>query len=125
MAKHNDLGKIGEDAAVEFLKKNGHEILARNYRFGRAEVDIVSKHGKFIVFTEVKTRSTSAFGNPEEFVDKKKRLQMKRAAGEFMHQQKLDAEIRFDIISVSNEKEELKVFHISDAFFHEEDEQYN
>ena len=125
MAKHNDLGKSGEDAAVEFLQNNGHQILIRNYRFGKAEVDIISKHVKFIVFTEVKTRSSSAFGNPEEFVDKKKRLLMKRAADEFMHQQKLDAEIRFDIISVSSEKGELKIYHIQDAFFHEEDEKYN
>lgn len=125
MAKHNDLGKQGEDAAVEFLQNNGHEILIRNYRFKKAEVDIVSKHGKHIVFTEVKTRSTDAFGHPEEFVDKKKRLLMKNSADEFMYQQKLDAEIRFDIISVSKEKDELKIYHIPDAFFHEEDEQYN
>ena len=125
MAKHNDLGKSGEDTAVEFLQNNGHKVLVRNYRFGKAEVDIVSKHGKFIVFTEVKTRSSFAFGNPEEFVDKKKRLLMKRAADEFMHQQKLDAEIRFDIISVSSEKGELKIYHIQDAFFNEEDEKYN
>lgn len=125
MASHNELGKQGEDAAVEFLLNNGHEILVRNYRFKKAEVDIISKHGKHIVFTEVKTRSNDAFGHPEEFVDKKKRLLMKNAADEFMHQQKLDAEIRFDIISVSNEKRELKIYHIQDAFFHEEDEQYN
>ena len=69
--------------------------------------------------------SSSAFGNPEEFVDKKKRLLMKRAADEFIHQQKLDAEIRFDIVSVSSEKGELKIYHIQDAFFNEEDEKYN
>ncbi len=125
MASHNDLGKQGEDAAVEFLLNNGHEILVRNYRFKKAEVDIISKQGKHIVFTEVKTRSTGAFGHPEEFVDKKKRLLMKAAADEFMYQHKIDAEIRFDIVSVSNEKRELKIYHIQDAFFHEEDEQYN
>ena len=125
MAKHNDLGKQGEDAAVAFLQNNGHQIIERNYRFKKAEVYIVSKHGKNIVFTEVKTRSNYAFGHPEEFVDKKKRLLMKSAADEFMYQHNLDADIRFDIISVSNEKGELKIFHIQDAFFHEEDEQYN
>ncbi len=125
MASHNDLGKQGEDAAVEFLQKKGHEILVRNYRFKKAEVDIVSTHGNHIVFTEVKTRSSDAFGHPEEFVDKKKRLMMKSAADEFMYQQKSDAEIRFDIVSVSQEKGELKIYHIEDAFFYEEDEHYN
>ena len=125
MASHNELGTLGEDAAVEFLKKNGHEILMRNYRFKKAEVDIISKHRKQIVFTEVKTRSNNAFGYPEEFVDKKKRLLMKSAADEFMHEQKLDAEIRFDIISISDVKGELKIYHIADAFFHEEDQHYN
>ena len=125
MASHNELGKQGEDAAIQFLQNNGHEILMRNYRFKKAEIDIISKHGKYLVFTEVKTRSNDAFGNPEEFVDKKKRLLMKSVADEFMHQQKLDADIRFDIISVNNEKGILKIFHIPDAFFHEDDERYN
>lgn len=104
---------------MDYLKTQLHQILVRNYRYGRAEVDIISKDGKAIVFTEVKTRSTHAFGYPEEFVDKKKRQQMKRVAEEYMYQLKEDAEIRFDIISISHEKGELKVYHIKDAFFHE------
>ncbi|HLP53013.1 MAG TPA: YraN family protein [Chitinophagales bacterium] len=119
MAQHNELGTKGEDAAVEFLKALQHEILERNYRHGRAEVDIISKDGRTIVFTEVKTRSTNAFGYPEEFVDKKKRTQMKRAAEEYMYQLKADADIRFDIISINQKNGELIVHHIKDAFFHE------
>lgn len=120
MAKHNELGAKGEDVAVAFLQTAGHEILMRNYRHGKAEVDIISRHGKFIVFTEVKTRSTSAFGHPEESVDKKKRRLIKTAAEEYLYQQKLDSDIRFDIVSVSNEKGTLQVYHIQDAFFHED-----
>lgn len=119
MARHNELGTKGEDCAAEFLKTLQHEILERNYRHGRAEVDIISKEGKTIVFTEVKTRSTNAFGYPEEFVDKKKRTQMKLVAEEYMYHLKGDACIRFDIISISNEKDGFKVHHIKDAFFHE------
>ena len=125
MAKHNELGKQGEDAAVEFLQTKGHEILIRNYRFKKAEVDVISKDGNMIVFTEVKTRSNDAFGNPEEFVNKKKRILMKQAADEYMFQQKLDVEFRFDILSVSSENGKLKIYHIKDAFFHEEDDKYN
>ncbi|MBP6731666.1 MAG: YraN family protein [Chitinophagales bacterium] len=120
MAKHNELGTKGEDAAVEFLQTAGHHILVRNYRYGKAEVDIISTYEKFVVFTEVKTRSTNAFGHPEEFVDKKKRRLIKSAAEEYLYQQKLDTDIRFDIISVSNENGILKIYHIEDAFFHEE-----
>jgi len=125
MARHNELGKQGEEAAVKFLKELQHEILVCNYRFGKAEVDIISKDGKFVVFTEVKTRSSNSFGQPEEFVDKKKRQLMKRAAEEYMYVNKIDSEIRFDVVSVSSEKGKLRVYHIKDAFFHEEDESYN
>ncbi len=125
MARHNQLGTIGEQAAVDFLKANGHNVLERNYRCGKAEVDIVSQDGKFIVFSEVKTRSNQAFGLPEEFVDKKKRLLMKKAADGYMQQQNRDNEIRFDVISVTHDKGKLTVYHIKDAFFHEEDNAYN
>jgi putative endonuclease len=120
MAEHNDLGTKGEDAAVAFLQAAGHHILLRNYRYGKAEVDIISQYKRFVVFTEVKTRSTTAFGQPEEFVDKKKRRLMKAAAEEYIYTQKLDSDIRFDIISVTHLNGELKIRHIEDAFFHEE-----
>lgn len=120
MAEHNDTGKKGEDAAAEFLQANGHTIVARNYRFGRAEVDIISTDGNLLVFTEVKTRGTEQFGYPEEFVDKGKQRRMKKAAAEYTYQNKSDAGIRFDIISITNIKGGFKIHHIKDAFFHAE-----
>ncbi len=121
MAQHNELGKQGEDAAVEFLMNLGHRILARNYRFGKAEVDIISAEKNMTVFTEVKTRSTEYFGYPEESVDKKKRTLMRNAAEEFMYQNKLESPVRFDIISVLNQNDKLEIFHIPDAFLSEMD----
>ena len=121
MAEHNELGTKGEDTAVEFLKSNGHTILTRNYRHGKAEIDIISTHESFLVFTEVKTRSTDYFGFPEESVDKKKRKKIRRAAEEFMFENKLDTEVRFDIISITDLNGKLKVYHIKDAFFNEDD----
>ena len=121
MAQHNQLGKQGEDAAVEFLQARGHRILARNYRFGRAEIDIVSTENNMVIFTEVKTRSTEYFGYPEEAVDKKKRTAMRKAAEEFMYQNKSDSPVRFDIISVLNQNNKLEIFHIPDAFINEGD----
>ena len=122
MAEHNELGKKGESAAVEFLKDAGYTVLEQNYRFGKAEIDIVCKEAKTIIFCEVKTRSTDYFGPPEESVSKKKIKLIKLAAGEYLYQNKLDTEVRFDIISIVDQKGVLKIYHIKDAFFQEEDE---
>lgn len=120
MAKHNELGKQGEQAAVEFLQQHGHKILVQNYRFGKAEVDIISNDGGIVVFTEVKTRSTDYFGYPEESVDKKKRQKLREAAEEYIYQNGILAAIRFDIVSIINLNGKLKIYHIKDAFFNEE-----
>ena len=125
MAKHNQLGKEGEDAATNFLLKKGHKILVRNYRFKKAEVDIISKEKDTVVFTEVKLRSAKIFGLPEEFVTRKKKLLMKQAAEEFINQLGQETEIRFDIISVLKNKSNFEIVHIEDAFFDEDEGKYN
>jgi putative endonuclease len=119
MAEHNELGTKGENTAVEFLQNNGHEILARNFKHGKVEIDIISMDEELLVFTEVKTRSTDYFGYPEESVDKKKRKKIKRAAEEYMFQHQLETGVRFDIVSITNVNGKLKVYHIKDAFFNE------
>lgn len=117
MASHNDLGKQGEDAAVEFLQNKGHEILVRNFRHSRAEIDIISREKGIVVFSEVKTRSTNRFGFPEEFVTKEKVLLMKEAAEEFLYRNKLETEVRFDILSVIISEKGVNIKHIEDAYF--------
>jgi len=119
MAEHNLLGAKGEDTAAEFLASNGHTILARNYKHGKCEIDIISTDEAFTVFTEVKTRSTDYFGYPEESVDKKKRKKIRRAAEEYMYEKGLDTNIRFDIVSITVVNGKMKVYHIKDAFFNE------
>jgi putative endonuclease len=120
MARHNETGKAGEASALKFLQDAGHLILAQNYRHARAEIDIISKENNLIIFTEVKTRSSNFFGFPEQSVDRKKRKLIQLAAEEFLFQNKLDCEMRFDIISISLESGKPKIFHIKDAFFNEE-----
>ena len=127
MAEHNELGNKGELTAAEFLQQNGHRILARNYKHVKCEIDIISSDNGTTVFTEVKTRSTDYFGFPEESVDKKKRKKIRRAAEEFMFENRLDTNVRFDIVSITNVNGKLKVYHIKDAFFNEvegEDDNY-
>ncbi len=124
MATHNDLGKQGEEKAMELLLSKGHRLLERNYRFGRDEVDLITKHGKDIVFVEVKTRSGISFGHPEEFVDQKKRKAMKRVAEEYMYRNKLESAIRFDIVAILAVKDKMEWLHIEDAFFDEDTDAY-
>ena len=116
MAKHNQLGKEGERIAKMYLLKKGHVILEENWRCGKIEVDIISDDGEMIVLTEVKTRSTAAFGNPEEAVDEKKELAMINAAEIYLRNSNLDVEVRFDIVSIILTDDNVELNHIEDAF---------
>ncbi len=72
MATHNDLGTLGEDLAIDYLIKQGYQILERNYRYQKGEVDILAKKDDALVAVEVKTRTGNYFGHPHEFVKQKK-----------------------------------------------------
>ena len=118
MANHLNLGKKGEAIAREFLAQQGFEILASNWRFRRLEVDLIAKDEEVLVFVEVKTRSSTFFGEPESFIDKKKEDRLARAAVEYCHQIKHEWTIRFDVVSiVLINNNEFEVKHIKDAFF--------
>ena len=118
MARHNEIGKKGEEIAVVHLRQLGWDILATNWRFKRAEVDIIAMDTNVLVFVEVKTRSTTYYGTPEQFVDARKKLFLAKAASAYMEEISHDWEIRFDIISVllpQGKEQEIK--HFKDAFF--------
>jgi putative endonuclease len=117
MAEHNELGKKGEEMARQYLVNKGYTILETNKRFGNYEVDIIALHGKFLVIAEVKTRCTSTFGEPEEFVTKQKQKFLIRAAGTYIQQKNREEEVRFDIISVLVSGTRWQVNHIEDAFY--------
>ena len=116
MAQHNQLGKIGEQHAVDFLERKGYRILDQNWRAGHKEIDIVALHDGKVVFIEVKTRSTDVFGNPEEFVDDKKIKRILSAADTYMKMHRFSARVRFDIISVLIQYDKIDIRHIEDAF---------
>ncbi|MEZ4932671.1 MAG: YraN family protein [Saprospiraceae bacterium] len=118
MAKHLETGKKGEALAVNFLQKNGFDILETNWRFRKLEVDIIAKEKDVLVFVEVKTRSTDFFGHPEEFVDPVKEKHLAKAAAEYMALIKHDWAIRFDVVAiVLKNHNEWDLKHIKDAFF--------
>jgi len=117
MATHNETGKTGEDLAAAYLEKNGFRILDRNWRHGKGEVDIICTREGFIVFVEVKTRSTDFFGNPEEAVDKKKKSFLVKAADNYVNLHDIPLEVRFDIVSILINGSRHTVRHIEDAFY--------
>lgn len=118
MASHNDLGKRGEDIAATYLAGKGHTILIRNYRYGKSEVDIISQHGDTVVFTEVKTRASEAFGYPEDAVSPRKQAQLKLAMEQYVLDNNITSEPRFDIISIITTAGKTDIHHIEDAFYH-------
>ncbi len=100
--QHLVLGKIGERHAVRFLSKAGFAIVARNYRTPLGEIDIVARDGETLVFIEVKTRSSRAFGLPQEAVDRRKQRQLIRAAQVFLKAHGEPAvPCRFDVVAVT------------------------
>mgnify|MGYP000995699440 CR=1 FL=1 len=118
MAEHNDLGKLGEEMAVEFLQKNGYEILETNWTFQKAEVDIIAKKENILAIIEVKTRSSLDFGLPQDFVKPKKIQLLVKAVNEYVVANDLDIEVRFDIIAVHKEGKTFAIEHLIDAFYH-------
>ena len=118
MAQHNELGKLGEELAVEFLQKNGYEILETNWVFQKAEIDIIAQKENILAIVEVKTRSSIEFGLPQDFVKPKKIQLLVKAVNEYVISNDLDVEVRFDIIAISKEEKEFKIEHIEDAFYH-------
>lgn len=117
MAQHNDLGKKAEDLAAEFLLKNGYKILTRNFRYQKAEIDIITEKDSLIVIVEVKARSTDAFNLPQEAVNKRKIKLLVSAADHYLEEFNKNLEVRFDIISVlPDEKGNLSIEHIINAF---------
>ena len=118
MADHNDLGKLGEELAVDFLQQNGYDILETNWVFQKAEIDIIAQKENVLTVVEVKTRSSIEFGLPQDFVKPKKIQLLVKAVNEYVISNDLDLEIRFDIIAISKEGKEYVIEHIVDAFYH-------
>ncbi|MFV0539920.1 MAG: YraN family protein [Aestuariibaculum sp.] len=118
MAQHNELGKKGEQLAVDFLIEKGYDIVACNYRFGKAEVDIIAQIQDTLAIVEVKTRSSTDFGNPQDFVKPKKIKLLVKAIDEYVTRNNLDVEVRFDIIAIVKNGKQLAIEHLENAFYH-------
>ncbi|MGK0457421.1 MAG: putative endonuclease [Polaribacter sp.] len=118
MAAHNELGKKGEQLAIDFLIKNKYKILEKNYRYLKAEVDIIAQKENTLVVVEVKTRSTDYFGDPQDAVNPKKIKHLVSAIDYYIINKDLDVEVRFDIIAIIHQNNTTKIEHLEDAFLH-------
>ena len=107
------MGRAGEKKASEFLAQKGYKILSTNFKTHIGEIDIIAKDGESIVFVEVKTRSSEAFGTPGESVDIKKQEKYVKIAMEYLIRNNYqDKECRFDVVEIVNGQ----INHIIDAF---------
>ncbi|MFK8059739.1 MAG: YraN family protein [Polaribacter sp.] len=118
MAAHNELGKEGEKIAKDFLLKKGYKILETNYRYMKAEVDIIAQKGETLVAVEVKTRSSDYFEDPQDAVKPKKIKLLVSAIDYYVIQRNLDVEVRFDIIAIILQKNNTKIEHLEAAFLY-------
>ena len=122
MAEHNDLGKKGEELAVEYLLKEGYKILDRNWTFQKAEIDIIAQKESILAIVEVKTRSSLDFGAPQDFVKPKKIQLLIKAVNAYINDREKDfcddLNIRFDIMAIHRSGESFAIEHLTDAFYH-------
>jgi len=118
MAEHNDLGKLGEQIAKDFLLQKGYVFLTANYRYKKSEVDLIVKDGETMVFVEVKTRSGDFLFDPEKAMTRQKEAQIRQGAVAYMRKVGHEWAIRFDVIAiVIREADRYEVRHTEDAFF--------
>jgi len=111
------LGARGEDAAVELLRAGGYRIVARNHRCPRGEIDVIAEKDDLLVFVEVRTRATSAFGGPEETVGSRKQRRVIAAARDYLARRRGRAKAaRFDVIAIVDGPQGPSLTHIENAF---------
>jgi len=114
-------GRHAEDAAATYLESNGLTIIDRNYRFMKAEVDIVAYQGQEIVFVEVRSQKSDTFGRPEETVSQAKQKQVIQAAEAWLYEKRMEgARVRFDVVSIitNYDGNKSEITHFRNAFWY-------
>jgi putative endonuclease len=107
-------GKLGENLAAEFLSSKGFEVVVRNYRYQRGEIDLIVRRGDWTIFVEVKTRTSDSFGQPEEFVTLQQANRIFAAAEAYIYATDWQGHVRFDIVSIKL-GEIPEIVHFEDA----------
>lgn len=115
MAQHNELGKWGEDVAIDYLTDKGYRILERDWHSGHRDLDIIALDGDVVVIVEVKTRRNRLFSEPEQSVDYRKMRNLLTASNHYVKLRHLNNPLRFDIITIVGAMgQEPEVSHLED-----------
>jgi putative endonuclease len=111
-------GDRGEEEAVQYLERKGFQILERKWRYGQGEIDIIARDGAVLVFVEVKTKKAEGFGEPEDWISRRKQNQIGRLAAGYLQVRSIEnEECRFDVVTVDLTTGRPSVNHIEDAFW--------
>ncbi len=108
-----EIGTEGEKIAADYLEQLGYEILVQNWRHKHLEVDIIAKDGACLLFVEVKVRKSKVFGEEHRLLSKRQQTALTRAANAYIVENNFDGQIRFDLISIIDDK----LTYIKDAFW--------
>ena len=114
---HIELGEKGEQIATEHLLTKGYEILDRNYKFKKGEIDIVCKKNNQLIVVEVKTKHTAIIGEPYLAVTRSKQRQIIKVANKYIEEKHIDLDVRLDVISIVLNQYGMRLEHIEDAFY--------
>jgi putative endonuclease len=118
MAAHNEFGKAGEQIAVDWLAERGFQLISRNWKFGRYELDIIASREGVLHFIEVKSRHDDLFGKPEDWVSWKKGKHMLSAGVAFQEKYPVWVQIQYDILAILLTPEGKRdIFFIEDVYW--------
>lgn len=118
MAEHQDFGNWGESLAADWLESDGFEILHRNWRMGKLEIDLIARKGKYLHIIEVKTRHGNEYGWPEESVSVKKFRHLQVAAGVFLRAHPQYKWLRYGLLAITRQRNgEIDFFFREDIYF--------
>lgn len=117
MAFHNQLGKRGEDIAVQFLIKTGYTILERSWKWKHLEIDIIATKNNLLVIVEVKSRTSAQYADPDDTISKHKLRHLYDITERYMEVNHTPMEVRYDLITVIDHGETCSVEHIEEAFY--------
>lgn len=96
-----EAGAIAESQVALFLAGLGYRIIERNFFAKTGEIDLIARDGETVVFVEVKSRSSSAYGLAQEFVGRAKRRKIIKTAMVYIQRRALDCPMRFDVVAVA------------------------
>ena len=116
MAQHNQTGREGEILAAIYFEQNGYSILHKNWRHKNWEVDIIASKNNRLHIIEVKTRTSTLFGHPEENMTNTKMQYLINAAEEYMYQNPQWQQLQFDILAITIINDEVEYFLIEDVY---------